>query len=139
MDSIYQEIKNNLKKAYGRIPVKGLPRISRLNTLTEDRRFNITDCSGNTIMVGHKLDKAENSNRELVEESTSFEKHSENISEELRFKALVLKAGIAVSMEKIDIAKEILSQVRQISLDDKSRLELTNEFKRASDIEKSLL
>ncbi|UNK15961.1 hypothetical protein MNQ98_15520 [Paenibacillus sp. N3/727] len=44
-----------MKTFYGKIPVKGLPRFSRLNLTAEDRRFNITDPSGNTLIVGEPL------------------------------------------------------------------------------------
>ncbi|KMK74344.1 hypothetical protein [Alkalihalobacillus pseudalcaliphilus] len=52
---IYEELKANLKAYYGKIPAKGTPRISRLNRTTEDWRVNITDFSGNSIIIGTSL------------------------------------------------------------------------------------
>ncbi|EOO20277.1 hypothetical protein [Bacillus cereus] len=55
IDDVYNILKTNLKKYYGKIPMKGVPRISRLNTTVEDRRCNITDPSGNTLIIGEPL------------------------------------------------------------------------------------
>lgn len=55
IDSVYNQLKSNLKAYYGKIPTKGLPRFSRLNTTAEDRRCNITDPSGNTLIIGEPL------------------------------------------------------------------------------------
>ncbi|SMF85103.1 hypothetical protein SAMN05661091_2872 [Paenibacillus uliginis N3/975] len=55
IETVYNRLKSNLKTFYGKIPVKGLPRFSRLNLTAEDRRFNITDPSGNTLIVGEPL------------------------------------------------------------------------------------
>lgn len=52
IDKVYETLRGNLKKYYGKIPISGLPRFSKLNKTTEDRRFNITDPSGNTLIVG---------------------------------------------------------------------------------------
>ncbi|MDR2833442.1 MAG: hypothetical protein LBV67_06990 [Streptococcaceae bacterium] len=55
IEQLHTRLKANLKSHYGKIPVKGLPRISRLNKTVEDRRFLITDLSGNSIIVGEPL------------------------------------------------------------------------------------
>lgn len=52
---VFEELKANLKEYYGKIPSKGTPRISRLNKTAEDWRVNITDPSGNTIIIGESL------------------------------------------------------------------------------------
>lgn len=49
---VFEELKTNLKSYYGKIPSKGIPRISRLNKTTEDWRVNITDPAENTIIIG---------------------------------------------------------------------------------------
>lgn len=51
----YEELKANLKAYYGRVPATGTPRFSRLNKTAEDWRVNITDPSGNTIIVGESI------------------------------------------------------------------------------------
>ncbi|MFD0587321.1 hypothetical protein ACFQZE_04870 [Paenibacillus sp. GCM10027627] len=52
---IFEELKANLKAYYGKIPVKGTPKISRLNQTTEDWRVNVTDAVGNTIIIGESF------------------------------------------------------------------------------------
>ncbi|CAG9623039.1 VOC family protein [Sutcliffiella rhizosphaerae] len=52
---VYEELKANLKSYYGKIPTKGTPRFSRLNKTAEDWRVNITDASGNCIIIGEPL------------------------------------------------------------------------------------
>lgn len=39
----------NIKKATGKVPRSGFPRISKVRELKEDRRFTLSDPSGNTI------------------------------------------------------------------------------------------
>lgn len=77
IDDIYMKLKTNLKKYYGKIPSKGIPRISRLNTTAEDRRCNITDPSGNTLIIGEPLgDSTEviNEEKEQLKTSSKYEK-----------------------------------------------------------------
>lgn len=40
-----------LKNSYGAIPCSGIPRITTVRDLAEDRRFTLTDTGGNTIYV----------------------------------------------------------------------------------------
>ncbi|GAK04032.1 hypothetical protein JCM19037_2403 [Geomicrobium sp. JCM 19037] len=55
LKEIYDELRANLKAYYGRIPVKGLPRISRMNQTAEDWRVNITDPTDNTIILSQSF------------------------------------------------------------------------------------
>lgn len=52
VDSFYEKFTVGLKKESGKIPRSGIPRISKLKDLADDRRFIITDVGGNTIFVG---------------------------------------------------------------------------------------
>ncbi|WP_374018078.1 hypothetical protein ABU162_29100 [Paenibacillus thiaminolyticus] len=52
---VFEELKANLKAYYGKIPSKGKPRFSRLNKTAEDWRINITDSSGNSIIIGESF------------------------------------------------------------------------------------
>lgn len=64
--AIYEELRTNLKAYYGKLPLKGMPKISRLNKTAEDWRVNITDPSGNTIIIGESLgDSTELMEREV--------------------------------------------------------------------------
>lgn len=52
VDRIYEKFTVDLKRNLGKIPRSGIPRISKLKDLQDDRRFIITDLGGNTIIVG---------------------------------------------------------------------------------------
>lgn len=52
---VYEQFKVKLKDYYGKIPSKGMPRVSRLNKTEEDWRVNITDASGNYIIIGESI------------------------------------------------------------------------------------
>lgn len=52
VDQVYEEFTTGLKEATGKIPRSGIPRISKLKHLSEDRRFTMTDVGGNTLYVG---------------------------------------------------------------------------------------
>lgn len=58
--SVYEELRANLKAYYGKIPQKGMPKMSRLNKTAEDWRTNITDPSGNTIIISEALGDSTN-------------------------------------------------------------------------------
>jgi hypothetical protein len=65
VDSIYEKFTTSMKKNTGKIPRSGIPRISKLKDLADDRRFNITDIGGNTLYIGTP-------NTELSEDPTFF-------------------------------------------------------------------
>lgn len=52
VDQIYETFTSRYKQAHGKIPRSGIPRISKLKDLVDDRRFMITDKGGNTLFVG---------------------------------------------------------------------------------------
>ncbi|MEQ2528383.1 hypothetical protein WMO40_16985 [Bacillaceae bacterium CLA-AA-H227] len=52
VDKLYEKFTVDLKKNLGKIPRSGIPRISKLKDLADDRRFIITDLGGNTLIVG---------------------------------------------------------------------------------------
>jgi hypothetical protein len=54
VDAVYMGFCENLKKTYQKIPTKGFPRVTKLNNLAEDRRFNLIDPAGNRLMIGQK-------------------------------------------------------------------------------------
>lgn len=52
VDHIYEVFTSGLKQNTGKIPRSGIPRISKLKDLADDRRFILTDTGGNTLYVG---------------------------------------------------------------------------------------
>jgi hypothetical protein len=61
VDAIYQAFANAFKKNTGKIPRSGIPRISKVRDLVDDRRFTLTDTGGNTFYIGsHRQKEAGN-------------------------------------------------------------------------------
>ena len=52
VDRVYEAFINGVKEATGRIPRTGIPRISKIKDLADDRRFILTDTGGNTLFIG---------------------------------------------------------------------------------------
>ncbi|MDQ0185697.1 hypothetical protein ACFOST_13485 [Cytobacillus kochii] len=145
---VFEELKANLKAYYGRVPSKGTPRFSRLNKTAEDWRVNITDPSGNTIIIGEsigdsqelmdaeekrvkalksKFEKAYTQSYRfayskedfLAARNTmeaAFAKLSEEISNELLFKARVLQTELFLSLRQMEKAKFALHEADNIDL-----------------------
>jgi predicted enzyme related to lactoylglutathione lyase len=54
VDAIYQAFATAFKKNTGKIPRSGIPRISKVRDLVNDRRFTLTDPGGNTFYIGNQ-------------------------------------------------------------------------------------
>ncbi|MGO4549130.1 hypothetical protein AB4Z29_30510 [Paenibacillus sp. 2TAB23] len=52
VNQIYEAFTTGLKRHTGKIPRTGIPRISKIKHLSEDRRFMMTDLGGNTFYIG---------------------------------------------------------------------------------------
>lgn len=52
VDSLNAKFCGNMKSAWGKVPRAGLPRISKVRELKEDKRFTLCDPSGNTFYFG---------------------------------------------------------------------------------------
>ncbi|CAI6082644.1 hypothetical protein [Cohnella sp. JJ-181] len=52
VDGVYEQFASGLKRRLGKIPRSGIPRISKIKQLAEDRRFMVTDVGGNTFYIG---------------------------------------------------------------------------------------
>jgi hypothetical protein len=52
VNRVYEGFAAGLKQRLGKIPRSGIPRISKLKNLAEDRRFMLTDVGGNTFYIG---------------------------------------------------------------------------------------
>lgn len=62
VEYIYEAFTSTYKQAAGKIPRSGIPRISKLKDLAEDRRFIVTDAGGNTLYIGtpnHRLNESD--------------------------------------------------------------------------------
>lgn len=52
VNRVYEDFTTGLKRHIGKIPRSGIPRISKMKHLVEDRRFVMTDIGGNTLYIG---------------------------------------------------------------------------------------
>ena len=101
IDSVYQELKSQLKEYYGKIPTKGKPRFSRLNRTAEDMRVNITDPCGNTLTIGQPLGDSQ----KLMDEE---EKRVKNLSSRFE-KAYAQAYRYAYSKEDFSASNNLIS------------------------------
>lgn len=161
--SLHQTFSANLRSQYGKLPVAGIPRISKLNNSNSDKqlRFNIIDPGGNWIRFAQsgaqpavaapdkigqtKLSRATQAADWLVEAEGNFEDAAHMLDTALaqpeatpavhRIQALVLRAVLAVSLDDPETAKRLLIEVRQLPLANDERAALAETFQKASDLE----
>ncbi|WP_199617173.1 bleomycin resistance protein [Paenibacillus alkalitolerans] len=133
VDAVFREFCENLKTTYQKIPSQGFPKITKPNNLTEDRRFNLVDPAGNRLLVGqkHAYTNPEHRSRFANAFETAYrlayakdepaaaakvldlvlsKAAGEEVSAILRFKAFVLRADIAASMDEINLAKAFIKE-----------------------------
>lgn len=155
---------SGLRSHYGKLPVAGIPRISKLNNSNSDQqlRFNVNDPGGNWVRFIQKgeqpaapqkeahtklaravhaadwLVEAHDDNQAAAQMLDKALAQAESASPEDRVRALVLRAAIAYALDDVPLARSLLSEVRQIPLDDTQRTTLAAELERATDLERSL-
>ncbi|MCG7410690.1 VOC family protein [Paenibacillus sp. ACRRX] len=167
VDAIYKEFCENLKKTYQKVPSKGFPRITRLNNLTEDRRFNLIDPAGNRLLIGQKHASPEpiQSDQYVVPHPSRFTKAFESayrlayakdepaeaarvldlvfskageVSAELRYKAYVLRADIAISMDELNLAMTFIKEAGNLALSDQEIKEVMETTQRLAELKMTL-
>jgi catechol 2,3-dioxygenase-like lactoylglutathione lyase family enzyme len=165
---LHQTFSSGLRSHYGKLPVAGIPRISKLNNSNADKqlRFNVIDPGGNWVRFiqkgeqpavsdaapqkdsQSKLARATHAADWVIEAEGDYERAAKVLDKGLaeaeaaspveRVGALVLRAGIAYAMDDAPLAERLLSEVRQIPLDDSQRTALDAELQRATDLEAML-
>jgi hypothetical protein len=95
VDDTYVTFSRRLKEHTGKIARTGLPRISKVRDLADDRRFTLTDPGGNTIFIGSAVNKKGRFFRTLQDE-----KHAK------KFSALY---DVLYSKEDVELAVSMLS------------------------------
>lgn len=165
VDGLHRAFVDGIKETYGKRLSKGTPRITSVNTLSGDRRFNVVDPGGNWLYIGQPLTALEIKQADQQSGDTRLAKavmnaraftyskgdaqgaakildvaltKNEVVPVTVRFKALVLRADIAVMMNNPDLAKKLLRDVRTIELQDDERLLLNDEVQRMGELEGSL-
>lgn len=139
VDALYKEFCENLKRAYQKVPSKGYPRITKVNNLAEDRRFNLIDPAGNRLLIGQKhaspgqIPNDRNDEARPSKFSNAFEtayklayakdepadaarvldlvfSKAEEAPVTLRYKAYVLRADVAASVDELHTAKAFIEK-----------------------------
>jgi len=158
VDDVYKEFCDHLKTAYNKVPSKGFPRVTKLNDLAEDRRFNLIDPSGNRLLIGQKHASSEQINDKTTDEHSSRFAHAYDTayrlayakdepadaarvldlvlskpaeaSKKLLYKAFVLRADIAGEMDEKNLVEYYVKEADQLSLTEQELEELVHETKR---------
>lgn len=113
VNRVYETLTTGLKQNIGKIPRSGIPRISKLKDLKDDRRFNITDVGGNTIFVGTP-------NAELTDDGTFFR----TIESREHAKNFEILYDLIYSKEDSTVAHNMLMKFFPVNLDSLSIGEL---------------
>ena len=163
VEAVHQNFSKALKGKLGRVPNKGLPRITRIRP--GQTRFTVTDPSGNSVtfikfgdedeeMVVKSEQRGDQSLMEFaISRATRFreskldlsgaakildvalERHSDE-AKILIARALLLRAEIALDVEETATASASLQKLRELPLSEEERASLSSEIERLSEIKK---
>lgn len=162
VETVHQNFSKALKGKLGRVPNKGLPRITRIRP--GQTRFTVTDPSGNSVafikfgdedeeMVVKSEQRGDQSPLEFaISRATRFRESKldlsgaakildvalERYSDEAKIliaRALLLRAEIALDVDDHALAKTFLEQMRQFELTADDGEALSAELQRADDLE----
>ncbi len=163
VEAVHQNFSKALKEKLGRVPNKGLPRITRIRP--KQTRFTVTDPSGNSVtfikfgdedeeMVVKSEQRGDQSPMEFaISRATRFreskldlsgaakildvalERHSD-AAKILIARALLLRAEIALDVEETATASASLQKLRELPLSEEERASLSSEIERLSEIKK---
>jgi hypothetical protein len=166
IDTLYKTFTSNLRKVYGRVPFASIPRVIPLKNKTGRREFIIVDPGGNWIRIGQvteaqpddeaTTDSTPKSQLSQATVAAAFLSDSKGDNEAAvkmldkalaknddapaahRIKALVYRVILAITMEDGSLAKQLLSDIKQVSLEEEEREALSEEFQKAADLEQQL-
>jgi hypothetical protein len=167
VDALHKAFSAGLKAKYGKVPLSGIPRMNKPNTNNAggDKRFNIVDPGGNWIRViqqatgGDAKKPVEKSASKLARmvqtaavladskgdhpaaakllDSSLAQAEGEPAIERVR--ALVLRVGVAVAMDELALAREIVSKIRGMELTANERELLGKAFEQMAEFEETYL
>ena len=166
VDGLYQAFVAGLRQKYGRLPSAGIPRVIPLKNKAHGlREFIVVDPGGNWIRIGQvmatpagdedkpiattatRLAKALHA-ATLLDRAGQYDNAARMLDTALtqeataapldRVPALVFRAGLAITMGDLALARRLLADVRQTALADADRATLSPELERATDLEQML-
>ncbi len=162
VESLHRTFAGGLREAYGKVPLAGLPRISRMKP--GQSRFTVVDVAGNSVIyikqdapddhdegklpppTGTRLDKAMRTAarlRDFRNDDTSAAKVLEAALRKEpgdpleRARALLARAEIAIAQGDLARARSARTEVDQLPLDEEHRQALAVELDRLSALERS--
>ncbi|MFD0899462.1 bleomycin resistance protein [Actinomadura sediminis] len=163
VDVLYESFRSGLKEALGRIPTRGLPRISVLKDMSYGmRQFLLADPDGVQLRIGRQIsDDLEHSPvptepvakalhmAVLLGDSKEDHKGAARVLDKLlagdeplsapeRVKALTLRADMALHLDDRERTRTLLAQARAVPLTDAQRATLKDELVRLEDLGSSL-
>jgi len=159
-DALNAVFKSGIKQAYGKVPVTGIPRITRPNNNNADgdRRFIVVDPGGNYIRFNQQQSEKPEDNQKpvtklsrtlraanlLVDSKGDFQAAAtmldkvladENADEpEIYLQILVLRAEIALHLENPVFAKDLLEKINDVELNEVQQTQLSDTYQRAQEI-----
>lgn len=159
VDDLYDSFRGGLKQALGRVPTRGLPRISALRDMSYGvRQFLLSDPDGLQLRIGQpisdelghapipeeKVAKALHMAALLGGDSKGDHRAAARILDRLlaaddpltsseRFTALVLRADAAVHMEEWPRARALITEARAVPLENPSAH--VDELRRLDDLD----
>jgi hypothetical protein len=169
VDALYQEFALGLRQHYGKLPVAGIPRVTRLRDKSGGRGFNVIDPGGNWIRISQpdaasthergedasdksaatRLSRAIKGADFLIESKGDFTgaaklldaalAHDDPAPNDQRVQALILRASAAANLNDPALAHSLLEQMHAIPLKSDERAALTSEFQIAADLEHMLI
>ena len=161
VEDVHQNFSKALKGKLGRVPNKGLPRITRIRP--GQTRFTVTDPSGNWVtfikfgdedeeIAVNSEQRGEQSPLEFaISRATRFREFKLDLSGAAKIldvalerypdeatlliaRALLLRADIAVDMEETATASASLQKLRELSLSEEERASIESELQRISSV-----
>ncbi len=163
VDQLYADFRAGLKRALGRIPSRGIPRIGALGDMSYGvRQFLLTDPGGNIIRIGQPLEKADAAETqplprlERALEAARLLLYSKvdpettarviddalaatpDASKVLRVQARILRADAAHALGDDALARSLLDEAAGASLGTDDQATIADDLTRAEELRSSL-
>jgi hypothetical protein len=160
VEYLYSAFTEGLKASFGKVPVRGVPRVGALKNMSYGvRQFLLTDPGGNTIQIAQEVSEDQH-HRPAPKETFARAIHMGALFADSKqdlelavkvldralhrtgsrptavqlVKLLVLRADVAVRLGQPDLADELLARVRATELSAPEREELVDELRRAREL-----
>lgn len=166
VEALHQTFAEALRKAYGKLPIAGIPRISRMKK--GQSRFTLTDLAGNSVIFVKRNALAEAEKDEETPEEPARSQlgraiasaarlrdfkgddaaaakvldvafaRNEPASPTERARALAARAELAVALGDEERARALRAELQHIALPDEDRERFRSELQAADELERSL-